>query len=352
MTRDEFSPRQLLALLTVALSAPLAIVCSGAGWLWVLTAAALAGVFYLLIAYAVRELPSGLGYAGMLSRAYGKWAGRVLAGLYWVWLALGAARAGRMAELAFPGGQGFPLIPLVLLVVAALTAAKSTASVCRFGGVLYLFVAALLVFTLAFGAANVEIQNLRPVGEPSELAGPLSVWLLPVVGLFLLDRMDGSRRKWGRWYLLAAGLAVALSLVCTGALSLPLAKQAANPFWMMSRSISVLGVMERFEALISALLSLGFCCLIALLLAAGRKAMRRARPELGEKAEMWWTFGASVVLLWIVDVIPWRVYVCGDVIFWGIVPVVTLGIVVKKEIEKNRKKGLTKEGEGGKIFER
>ena len=42
----------------------------------------------------------------------------------------------------------------------------------------------------------------------------------------------------------------------------------------------------------------------------------------------------------------------GDVIFWGIAPVVTLGIVVKKEIEKNRKKGLTKEGEGGKIFER
>lgn len=337
MTRDEFSPRQLLALLVTALSAPLAIVCSGTGWRWVLAALVLAGGFYLYIVYAARGLPRGLGYAGMLARAYGGWTGKLLAGLYWLWLVLAAARAGRMAELAFPGDRAFPLIPVVLLAVAALTAGKSTASVCRFGGVLYLFVGALLVFTLVFGASDVELQNLRPAGQPSELLGPLGVLLLPAVGLFLLDRMDGSRGRCGRWYLLAAGLAAAVSLVCTGALSLPLAKQSANPFWLMSRSISVLGVMERFEALISALLSLGFCCLLALLLLAGRKAFRGARPSAAISLAAWLTAGVSAALLWAVPLIPNSFYLYGDLLFWGLLPILTLGIVSAKKSEKNEK---------------
>lgn len=338
MTRDEFSPRQLLALLTTALSAPLAIVCSGAAWQWVLAAAALAGCLYLYIVYAARNLPKGLGYAGMLAQAYGGWMGKVLAGLYWLWLALAAARAGRMAELAFPGDRAFPLIPLVLLLVAALTASKSTASVCRFGGVLYLFVTALLVFTLAFGTADVELQNLRLPGEPSELLGPLGVLLLPAVGLFLLDRMDGSQGRCGRWYLLTVGLAVTLSLVCTGALSLPLAKRSANPFWLMSRSISVLGVMERFEALISALLSLGFCCLLALLLLAGRKALRCARPAVSSRLAAWLTAAAGGALLWVAPLIPNSFYLYGDLLFWGLLPILTLGVVSGrnlKNFEKN-----------------
>lgn len=328
MTRDEFSPRQFLALLTTAVSAPLAIVCSGAGWRWVLIALALAGCFYLYMAYAVREIPRGLGYTGMLMRVYGIRMGRIMSGVYWLWLVLAAARAGRMAELAFPGDRAFPMIPLTLLLVAALTARKSTASVCRFGGVLYLFVAALLAFTLIFGTANVELQNLRAAGEPSEMLGPAGVLLLPAVGLFLLDRMDGSRGQVWRWYLLVAGLAVTLSLVCTGSLSLPLAKQSDNPFWLMSRSISVLGVMERFEALISALLALGFCCLLALLILAGRKAFRCAWPTKSHLAA-WITAGASAAIIWIVGAIPKTANMLGDVIFWGIVPIVTLWVVLK-----------------------
>lgn len=336
MTRDEFSPRQLMALLLTALSAPLAIVCAKTGWRWVLAALALAGLFYWLIVFIVRGLPQGLGYVEMLTAAYGRWMGKWLSGVYWLWLALAAARTGRMAALAFPGDRAFPLIPLVLLAVAALTAAKSTASVCRFGGVLYLFVGALLAFTLIFGAANVQMQNLRPTGGPSEMLGPMGVLLAPVVGLFLRDRMNGSGGRCGRWFLLAAVLSLGLSLVCTGALSLPLAKQSANPFWLMSRSISVLGVMERFEALISALLALGFCCLLALLLLAGRKALHGLFSR-GYRAGSWWTAALSAALLWPVSQIPNSFYLYGDLIFWGLLPILTLGIVFAKKSEKNEK---------------
>ena len=130
---------------------------------------------------------------------------------------------------------------------------------------------------------------------------------------------------------------MALSLVCTGALSLPLAKQSANPFWLMSRSISVLGVMERFEALISALLALGFCCLLALLLLAGRKALRGARPSTSVSLAVWLTAGVSGALLWVAPRVPNSFYLYGDLLFWGLLPILTLGIVSVKKSEKIEK---------------
>lgn len=339
MTRDEFSARQLMALIAASLSAPLAVTCSGVGWQWALAAAALAGCLYLYIVYGARRVPKGMGYAGMLRRAYGTWPGRALSGLYWAWIALTAARAAGMAALSFPDERAFPLIPLALLAIAALVAKKSVATVCRFGGVLYLFVAALLAFTLIFGAAEIELENLRPAGAPAELTAPLSVLVLPTAALFLLDRKDATEAKCGRWYLLIAALTVALSVICTGSLGHTLARRAENPFWLMSRSISVLGVMERFEALISALLSLGFCCLLSLLLLAGRKAFRGAAPQMGSPAAVWITAAFAAGLTWASPWLPTQFCLTGELIFWVLIPVLTLGIVSGRFFKKVEKKG-------------
>ncbi len=336
---DEFSPRQLCALLLTALSAPLAIVCASVSWVWILAAAVLAGLFYLYIVGVSRKLPKGLGYAELLQAAWGRWAGAALAVLYWAWLVLSAARAARMAELAFPQDRAFPLIPLVLLLLAALVAARSTATACRFGGVLFLFVAALQGFTLIFGAAGIELENLAPAGDRMETLRPLAVLLLPVAGLFLRDRLDGQRGHYLRWYLLAAGLALAAGIVCTGSLGLPLAKATPDAFWLMSRSISVFGVMERFEALISGLLSLGFCCLLTLLLLSARKALCSMVPELALPAAVWIGTAATVGALWIVPVLPERFWFGGALVFWVTLPLWTLGSVWIKE-GRGMKKGL------------
>jgi len=173
----------------------------------------------------------------------------------------------------------------------------------------------------------VDPAKLVPAGDVSEVLGPLVVLLLPVAGLFLRDRLDGSKGRYLRWYLLTAALAGAVGAVCTGSLGRTLAKASPDPFWSMSRSISVLGVMERFEALISALLSLGFCCLLALLLLAGRKAMRGAIRQVPVPVAAWVGTGAAAALLWLVPMVPESVWIGGDLIFWAALPVLTLGIV-------------------------
>jgi len=335
---DEYSPRQLCALLLTALSAPLAVVCSAVSWVWTLAAAGIAGLFYLYIGAAARLAPPGMGYAELLKEAYGARAGAALAALYWLWLVLSAARAARLAESAFPQDRAFPLIPLVLLLLAALVAAKPAAAACRFGGVLFLFVAALLGFTLVFGAGNVRLENLRPAGSARDLCAPLAVLLVPSSALFLRGGLNGQKPRCGRWYLLAAALAAALSIVCVGALGLPLARASVNAFWLMSRSVSVLGVMERFEALISALLSLGFCCLLAALLCAARKAARGAAPALTGPGAAWLSAAAAGALLWPAGAVPERVWLTGSVIFWGIMVVMTQGIVAGKKLRKEGKK--------------
>lgn len=331
---DEYSPRQLSALAVTALAAPLVTVCSAVSWQWVLLGAGAAGVFLFYIVWSARGLTPGTGYAHLVRAAYGGAAGTAVTALYWAWLVLLTGLAASMVVVAFPQDRAFPLIPAVLLLLASLVAAKGAGAVCRFGGTLFLAVAALLACNLVFGAGDVRLENLRPAGSSKEALGPLSILLLPAAALFLRDRLAHRGTSYGRWYLLAAGLAVAVSVVCVGALGLPLAKASANPFWLMSRSISILGVMERFEAVISSLLSISFCCLLAFLLSAGQKALQGMTPMLGEGTSVWCTAALGAASMWLVPRVPAWIWCAGNLLFWGILPVVTLAVVRQRKKAK------------------
>lgn len=334
---DSYSPRQLCALLWAALAAPLAMTCAAVSWPWVLLGGALAGAFLLYQLCMARRLAPQVGFVQLLGAAYGG-GGLGLLILYWMWLVLSLGSAAALSARAFPMDRGFPLIPLVLLLLAALPAAKGAGVVCRFGATLFLAVAALMAVSLAFGAADVQAENLRPGGMPEASLGTLSVLLLPAAALLLRDRSAAGPWKCGRWYLGAVALALGVSLVTVGALGLPLAGAAGNPFWLMSRSISVLGVMERFEAVISAVLAISACCLLAFLLSAGQTALRSACPAWGQGPAAWTTAAAGAAAMWAVPLIPDWVWPAGSLLFWGILPAVTLGVVQikkSKKIEKN-----------------
>lgn len=334
MKTDDYSARQLCALLTAALAAPIAASCAAVSWQWVLLAAGAAGVYYIYIVWAAAALPPHVGYDRILCTAFGKTAGSVLLGLYWLWLALSVGGAARLGAGAFPQDQGIPMIPLTLVLIAAQTAAKGRGAVCRFGGLLFLFVAVLMAFTLVFAAGDVQMENLRPAGNSAEAAGPLAVLLLPAAGLFFRDRLKQGDASCVRWYLLVAGLAAAVSLVCVGALGLPLAKASAQPFWLMSRSISVFGIMERFEALISSLLAISICCLIAFFLSAGGKSLQTAVPIIGNWVAVWGGAALGFAAVWLVPCLPGWVWLAGSGIFWGVFPALALGMVRRKKFEK------------------
>ena len=334
LTNDSFSPRQLCALMATSLAAPLVTICASRSWQWVLLAAAAAGIFYIYIVWAAGGVPPRTGYGRMLRLAYGRAGGRVLMGLYWIWLLLSTGLAANMSAGAFPQDQSLPLIPLTLVLLAALVAAKGPGAACRFGGTLFLLVAALLGCNLAFGAVDIQARNLLPAGTVGEAAVPLAVLLLPAAGLFFRDRAEGRASAYLRWYLLAAALAVAVSIVCVGALGRPLAQAVEHPFWTMTRSISVLGVMERFEAVISSLLSVSFCCLLAFLLTLGGKTLSSAAPVLGESPSVWVSAALGFAAIWLAPYIPTWVWLAGSGVFWGFLPALTLGLVRGKKIAK------------------
>lgn len=330
---DRYSPRQLCALLAAALAAPLVTVCSAVTWPWVLLGAAVAAIplFYIYRSMGPTALPQGLGPAELLTTAWGKMLGKWLALASWLWLVLTAALTASMAVTAFPRDNAFPLIPMLLLILAAVASSQGAAATCRFGATLFLAVAPMISLVLAFGTTDVELRALRPDGTAMESLGPLTVLLIPAAAFYLRDGLTQRKTAWFRWYLLIAGAGVAVSLVCVGALGLPLAQASSNAFWLMSRSISVLGVMERFEVVISALLSISFCCLLAFLLAAARQALTCAAPNAPAHKTVWGGAALAAAFLWLVPSVPNWGWIVGNLAVLAIVPATTLFLVELKK---------------------
>lgn len=328
----EYSRRQLCALAVASLAAPLATACAAAGWQWVLLGAALAGAVLSYIIEAGRRVPPGIGYAQLVRKTY-RGGGPWVLGAYWLWLVLDIGMTAAMAGNVFPEDRAFPLIPLTLLLLAALPAAKGAGVTCRFGATLYLAVAGLLIGALAFGAADIHAENLRPAGSPAEALGALTVLLTPAAGWFLRDGLDERPAAYRRWFAVAAGLAAAISLVTVGALGLPLAQAVPNPFWLMSRSISVFGVMERFEAVISAVLAISSCCFLAFHLSVAQRALQSVCPGWGEAPTVWTTAAAAAAAMWGVQRLPRWVWPGGNLLFWGLLPALTLEIAVRSRIK-------------------
>ena len=78
---------------------------------------------------------------------------------------------------------------------------------------------------------------------------------------------------------LAAALAAAVTAAVTAGTLSPALARGQAAFWSLSRSVSVLGVVRRFEALVSAALLIGSFSLSALLLNAGRCMLDRLAPN-------------------------------------------------------------------------
>ncbi len=94
--------------------------------------------------------------------------------------------------------------------------------------------------------------------------------LLPACSL-LLPRAKGERP--GIWALGLALSALGAGLLTGAVLSPQRAAASGGAYFRMMRGVSIFGVAERFEAVISAAMTLGWFCLMSLLLtAAGRMA--------------------------------------------------------------------------------
>ncbi|MBP3633423.1 MAG: hypothetical protein J6J43_02490 [Oscillospiraceae bacterium] len=314
--------RQRWAWLAAGTSAVVAAQLSGLQWLWVLLGGGVVTAYYL---YIDKQLGCE-GLADRLSSVFG-FSGKVIAVLFLFWLILTMGRCACLADLAFPTVDGFPGLGWVLLALAAWGSRKGSAACAGCGGVLCLFLLALYALIAAFAAPNVQLEYLRPSADYKQGICALGLLLVPaVVWCIPVKEQKGSCRK---LFLLLPVAAAGLCAVTSGVLSPELAKTRAVPVYDLARSVSILGVVERIEPLLSAAMTMGIFCLLSAL----ASACRVLADQLGQ-----WQWSGSLCCLaagaamYPVKTLPQDLFIAGNTIFFLILPAVI--VMAQKKLKK------------------
>lgn len=232
--------------------------------------------------------------------------------------------AGVSAE-SWPRGEGTVAVPLALLALAAWSASKGAGAAARVGVVLFIFINMIYILVLVSGAQQLRFEWLRPIsGAPG--AGSLLLLLVPLAGRGLPVNGNGGtrRRVW------ALAVAVGAVLLTGGILSPDVASMEKFAFYEMCRSLELLGVARRFEALICAAATAGWFSLMALLLSAICELVERAWPGWGRNG-VW--AAAALAAEWMLcglHIYGWLLLGVWTV-FWVLLPILTQGIENRKK---------------------
>ena len=307
-----------------AASVPAVLTCAGLGWGWVLLGCAIAAGYYVL----TQELAGGAVYLPELTvRAFGKAAGRVVLAIGGVFTLLAAAQTARRAGIAFPDGTA-ELAGGVIVLLGTLAGEKDAKQAAKVCGVLFLVLAGLYTIIILAAAKNVQLRWMEPWGGAQQTLEVVPPLLVLTCLRFLPGRKAAVKSG---WLGLLAVCPAAFAALTAGCLSPRLTQQLTFPFYTVSQSLSVLGVMERLEPIVSAALFMGFFALESLLLEAGREQIERAAPIIAGKRWARAALGIAVLgLSFLTDGIPAEVWALGAAVCWGIAPLLTQLIVAIK----------------------
>lgn len=304
MRHDEMTQKQSAAFLAAALAAPLIQTASACTW----PAALAVGSACLLTCWAVTRQTA----------VPGKW----LLWLQWVWACVIASEVLHWSAYCWPSHPDGYGAPLILLLLAGWAASGGRERAARAGCALLWPLALLLGAVLFSGIPEIEAENLKPS------------WQMPdasLVTVFLFPLLIRPGRGKGNGRILTSLLLIALltSVVTAGVLSPNVSRGMQAPFYELSRSLSLLGVAERFESLVAAALTIGYFSTISLLL---------SRQETVGKGKLWVWIGAGLSgLLFLLDIrIDSRLLALGSILTWVILPAVCH---LKNNFQKRENKG-------------
>ena len=316
--------RRERALALTAAAVPILQLCPGLGWLPTLVGGAAASALLFIICKV--PFDPGVRAPGEkrpVTRASALLLAAALAGL--------AAWAARESECAFPQTDDHPLPGCLLALLAWTAARRGSTAPARCASVLFPILAALGGVVLGFSLPQLRAEWLRPSWRPEAAARACGALLLP--GSVLCLPAEGPRRAVPA-AALGAAVTAALAAAVTGGILSPALAQGPKAFWTLSRSVSVLGVVRRFEALVSAALLIGGFSLSALLLAAARAVCGRAAPAMAQKL-----YDAALpVLLGLICCAEEKLYpICGiGAICSGLVCIGAQEIEKQKKFEKKK----------------
>lgn len=310
---QKIGERQRWVWLASGLSGAAAAKICGLSWAWVLGTGLLAALYYIYI--DMRLHPKGL--AELLPVILGK-AGSVLAVVVLLWMVLLMAWSANLANGAFPMVNGDPVLGWAVLAMAAWGSWKGPAVCARCAGVLCMFLLALYGVIGGFAIPDVQMKNLLPMGGWEDGALSLGIFLLPAAVWYLPCTRSRKKPAWQ----IALALPVfvgGLAVVTAGVLSPLLARSQSAALYALAQSVSLFGVVERIEPLISAAMTMGVFCLLS--------AMACACGQLWKK----WRWsgiiccaGAAALMGW-AEKLDFRIITAGTAAIYVLVPLLVLG---------------------------
>lgn len=254
MSHKKVQARALWAWAVAGFTAPAAQVLGSISWPLVLGIGLLAGILWIVVSKVTAE-----GWHGP----------KLVYALEYIILILALTLWASLSGKCWTTTTADRTIPVVLLVLSACAAEGGVRAGSRCGRTLFWAMVAMFLLLGAFSLPDVQYRWLTP-NDNIDVGTTLWVFLLPMVTL-LLPREDGAR-LWP-WAAVLAGTGVSIALLSPGVLSPQVSAVKDGAFFAMVRGISILGVAERFEAVVAAAMTLGwFCCLSLLLTAAGHMA--------------------------------------------------------------------------------
>lgn len=278
MFHEKIPQHPLAGWLFVAMTAPLAQIAGKQGWI----ASLVAAVICLGLCWTINSLPT----EHMWKKCW-------YCVLQSVWLVVVLTALANWSAEAWPTGGDFPVVPLTLIVLAVFAALNGPAGASRVSGVLLWFLVLLYGIILGSGSKNIHAPWLMPRWE---IPGPtaLLVLLIPVACIFL-PREKGRAIHWGFLALLL--FYVAITLWTVGTISPQVAGEVAWPFYESSKSLSLLGVAERFESLVSVAMTMGYFSLYSLLLSGVGHLAENCRCGWGKRGVVIGGVAAALLVL-------------------------------------------------------
>ncbi len=307
MFRKEVAMRPVILWLICGMSAPVVQLLAGYDW----QSVGLLGVACTALVCMV-----------MLTEGkWGKWGSLLQA----IWLIAVLSVCAAYAANSWPLGKTSIIVPLSLLALAAWSAQQGAAVAVRTAGMLFILVSIGYTLVLGCGVTQtdwnwIEDRELLPV----DLA--LFLYLLPGAAACI------PRRPAGKSILalfLIPAFAVLAAIVSTGNVK-PEFPMNTYPFFEMSRSLSLFGLAERFEALVCALITVGWFSLMSFLFSCLGSQVQNIRPGRG-KIGIWIGGALAAGVVFVNLSIKSWFFATGAVIFWGLLPILSQGIAFVKK---------------------
>ena len=313
--------RQRWAWLAAGLSAIAGTATSGFRWLWVLAGGLAALGYHMLMDHALQEksLVSIVKRSGR-----GHW---ILVGMILLWSIVLMGWTANLADRAFSSVDGFPGLGWVLLGLAAWGSRKGAGACVRCSGVLCLFLVVLYGIVAVFALPDVKVRYLMPQTQWEQGIWTLGLFLLPA-GVWYVPCTRNEKKPAWKFAALLLAASVLLAVATVGVLSPELAASRTVPLYDLAQSVSLFGVVERIEPLLSAAITMGVFALLSTMACASQKLADLIRPWKWNGALICALSGAGMIA---VKDLPAEVIAIGAIVFGMVIPLLLLGVAERRD---------------------